>query len=244
MFEKTFDVPYYGLGTDGKIKPETLLEFFQEAAALHADSIGIGVANLMERHMTWVLRRYRVNVKKRPGRRPIEIRTWFEPRRNLMSVRVFEARSNGETIAGAWSAWIVVDLNRGRPVRLDHALPDAYFAAVEPTGEPVTEELRAVGDDFDHERAFSVRRRELDLNGHANHTAYFDWATESIPDDAITGLSPVRFDAEFLASATRDDVTVRSKKRSDDPITFDHAITASSGVLFAKLATTWVRQKI
>jgi hypothetical protein len=41
MFENTFDVPYYGIGPDGKIKPETILEFFQEAAALHAASVGI-----------------------------------------------------------------------------------------------------------------------------------------------------------------------------------------------------------
>jgi acyl-ACP thioesterase len=240
MFEKIFDVPYYGIGADERVKPETLFQFFQEAAALHADSVGIGVADLMKRGMTWVLRRYRVDVKQCPGRSAIDVRTWFEPQRNLLSVRVFEARAqSGEVIASAWSAWIALDLKRGRPVRLDHALPDTYFALAAPTGEPVTEELASVGGDFDYERAFRVRRRELDMNGHTNHTVYFDWALESIPDEAIEGFSPVRFDAEFLSSVMRESVVARTKKTGDNPLRFDHAVLTASGTLAAKLSTIW-----
>ncbi|MDR3076550.1 MAG: hypothetical protein LBU26_04545 [Synergistaceae bacterium] len=241
MFEHTFSVPYYGLDADGRVKLETILQFLQEIAALHANSVHIGVADLLERGFTWVLRRYRINIAARPGRCGLGVRTWFEPQRNLFSVRAFEVMDpSGEVIADAWSAWIVVDLKRGRPVRLDHALPDRYFEMAEPTSEPVTEELETVEDDFDYESAFSVRRRELDLNGHTNHTVYFDWALESIPDSAIEGLSPIRLDAEFISSVKREDVTVRTKKTGANPVRFDHSVFAtSSGALAAKVATVW-----
>jgi len=240
MFEHVFNVPYYGLDEGGGIKPETLLQFLQEAAGLHANSLNIGVANLLKQDMTWVLRRYRVNIKSLPGKCGLNVRTWFEPQRNLFSVRAFEViTQSGDLVADAWSAWIVVDLKRGRPIRLDRALPDTYFAMTEPTGEPVTDEIASLGEDFDHESTFRVRRHELDLNGHANHTAYFDWAMESIPDEEIEDLSPARLDAEFFFSVKRERVTVRTKKTLDIPRSFVHEITAEEGSMAAKLATVW-----
>ena len=240
MFERDFEVPYYGLDEKGRLKPEMLLQFLQEAAFLHADSIKIGLVDLLKQDMTWVLRRYRVNIKSLPYKCDLIIRTWFEPQRNLYSVRAFEAvTQSGDPVADAWSAWIVVDLKRSRPIRLDRALPDTYFAMTEPTGEPVAEEIAPLTEDFDYESAYQVRRRELDLNGHANHTVYFDWAMESIPDEAIEGMSPVRLDAEFLSSVKRERVTARTKKTVDRPRYFTHEITAEDGVLAARIATAW-----
>jgi acyl-ACP thioesterase len=241
MFEKNYRVPYYGLDENEKMKPGTLLDIFQEAAALHADSVGIGVGDLIRRGLTWVLRRYRVDFLGYPGRGELTVKTWFEPRRNLMSVRRFEARTgNGDGVASAWSAWIVVDLERGRPVRLDRSLPGAYFSSADPTGEPVEDAIPAISEDFGFEREFSVRRSELDLNGHANHTAYFDWALESIPDAAIKGLSPARLDAEFLASVKRENVIARARIIARNPPCFAHSILfKETGTEAARLATTW-----
>lgn len=241
MFERNYRVPYYGLDENERMKPGILLDIFQETAALHADSVRIGVGDLIRRGMTWVLRRYRVDFRGHPGKGELTVRTWFEPRRNLMSVRRFEASAaDGNIAASAWSAWIVVDLERGRPVRLDRALPDSYFSVAEPTGEPVDEVIPAVSDDCDFEREFSVRRSELDLNGHTNHTVYFDWALESIPDAVIAGLSPSRFDAEFLSSVKREDVTARAKIIGRNPLRLAHSILfKETGAEAARLSTEW-----
>ncbi|MDR3165566.1 MAG: hypothetical protein LBU13_08305 [Synergistaceae bacterium] len=243
MFEKVFGVPYYGLDQNGRLKPEILPEFFQEAAARHAASVGIGVEDLLERGMTWVLRRYRINVHDCPNERGITVKTWFEPQRNLMSVRAFEAFSpDGVGIADAWSAWIVLDLTKMRPVRLDRALPHAYFDATDPTGEPIDDKLPETNDGWDYEKIFEVRRRELDLNGHANHTAYLDWALESIPDESVSGYFPARFDAEYLSSARRERVVIRTKKTCAEPLTFRHRIFAqASNAETARIVTEWRR---
>jgi acyl-ACP thioesterase len=243
MFEKVFGVPYYGLDQNGRLKPEILPEFFQEAAALHAASVGIGVENLLERGMTWVLRRYRINLRDYPRCREVTVKTWFEPQRNLMSVRAFEAFSpDGAGIAGAWSAWVVLDLKKMRPVRLDRALPKAYFDAAEPTGEPIDGKLPEADGPCDYECVFGVRRRELDLNGHANHTAYLDWALESIPDEAVSGYYPAQFDAEYISSAMRERVVVRTKKTCASPLRFGHWIfSLASNTEAARIVTEWRR---
>ena len=240
MFEHTLSIPYYGLGADEQIKPDTILQFLQETAGIHANSLKIGVADLLKNDMTWVLRRYRINIRRFPGKCDLNIRTWYEPQRNLFSIRVFEIRSSsGDVIADAWSSWIIVDLKRGRPNRLDHVLPEEYFAMSEPTGNPVTEEIAPIGDDIDYESVIRVRRRELDMNGHANHTAYFDWALENIPEEAIAEFSSMKLDAEYISSVKRELATVRTKKTCGNPLSFSHEILAENGTPAAKISTVF-----
>ena len=90
IFTKVFRTPYYGLSMEGNLKVGALLQFFQEAAALHADSAGIGVRDMLERGATWVLRRYRIKIHHLPAMEDLTVRTWFEPRKNIISVRLFD----------------------------------------------------------------------------------------------------------------------------------------------------------
>ena len=245
MFETTFQVPYYGLDAHERVKAGLLLQFLQEAAALHAKTREIGVSDLHARGLTWVLRRYRINVREYPGLGGLTVRTWYEPKKNLMSIRAFEIRdAAGDIVADAWSSWIVVDLERGRPVRLDRALPAVYYEGTDPTGTGVEDSMADVGDDCDTECAFLVRRNELDLNGHTNHTVYFDWALETVPDEVAADYAPVELDAQYLASAMREEVLVRTKRTasSADTVAFSHAVLlAKDGTEAARLATTWRR---
>ena len=246
MFEKTFSVPYFGLDMKNSLKSGMLLGFFQETAARHAQTVSVGVSDLLKRDATWVLRRYRVNIRHHCGLGAVTVRTWYGPKRNLMSVRLFEAiGENGEIIADAWSGWILVDLKRGKPVRLDRVLPEEYYRNAEEVipdsiGDVVAPDAPETSEAGESARSFRVRMSELDLNGHANHTVYFDWAMESVPDETALNLAPVRLDAEYLASVPRTGVTVRTRKISSSPPCFAHSVILSdSGLKAAKLTTMW-----
>ncbi|MDR1516436.1 MAG: hypothetical protein LBS45_12155 [Synergistaceae bacterium] len=245
MFSHTFSVPYYGLDMKNSFKSGTLLEFFQEAASQHAQSVGIGVADMQRRGATWVLRRYRVNIRRRAGLGNITVRTWYEPKRNLMSVRLFDALDeSGAVIANAWSGWIVVDLKRGKPIRLDRILPAEYYDSAGNVEQDEIDQIERQDAKENssprYSRDFRVRLRELDLNGHTNHTVYFDWAAETVPDEISLNFAPTQLDAEFLASVPRADVTVSGHKISDSPIRFAHSVTLNgSGLEAARLVTKW-----
>ena len=243
MFEQAFRVPYYGLDAHEKVKIGLMLQFFQEAAALHAGSLKIGVSDLQEKGMTWVLRRYRIKVHEYPGLGELTVRTWYEPKKNLTSIRVFQIRDAvGRVVADAWSSWIVVDLERGRPVRLDRALSEEYYQGTDQTGEGVEDAMPDIGGDCDLENEFRVRWNELDLNGHTNHTVYFDWALETVPDEIQTRYVPVELDAQYLVSAMREEVLVRTKKTGEfgGIAQFGHTVHLKhSGVEAARLATVW-----
>jgi hypothetical protein len=137
----------------------------------------------------------------------------------------------------------VVDLGRGKPTRLDRVLPVEYYENAGNVEQGEIGGVEAPGGGTGGEcflRAFRVRLHELDLNGHTNHTVYFDWAAESVPDEVSLNLSPIRLDAEFLAPVPREEVTVRSQRVSGDPISFSHSVAlCASGAETARLVTVW-----
>jgi acyl-ACP thioesterase len=77
------------------------------------------------------------------------------------------------------------------------------------------------------------------MNEHANHTVYFEWALENIPDEAIAGLSLVRLDAEFFSSVKRERVTVKTKITCENPLSFSHEISAEDGTPAARVSTVY-----
>lgn len=242
MFEKTFSVPYYGLDPKRRMKIGLLLEYFQEAADLHSQMMKMSVEDLQRGDMTWVLRRYRINACHYPGREDLTIRTWHEPYKNLHSLRAFEVFDKSERqIARAWSSWILLDRKKGRPMRLDRAAPQEYYDMAEPTGEGAYEDIEPMGERFDSEKTFQVRWQELDVNGHTNHTVYYNWALETVPDELPRTHLPTELDAEFLWSVMREDVIVRTRKVSDDPLRFAHTVVSKeSGREAARLTSVWV----
>ena len=59
LHAKPFTVRYYEVGSSRLVRPATLLDYLQDAAAEHASILRIGVQDLHHRDLTWVLSRPR-----------------------------------------------------------------------------------------------------------------------------------------------------------------------------------------
>ena len=139
LHEKLFSVRYYEVGPSRLVRPATLLDYLQDAAAEHASLLHIGVQDLHHRDLTWVLSRLHLTVERYPGvGETVTVRTWPSTRGSLSSYREFEVLDQaGEIVARATTAWVVLDLVRRRPVRLADVLSDYPL-----------EPRRAIADDF------------------------------------------------------------------------------------------------
>lgn len=243
MFEKEFSVPYYGLDPKRRMKIGFLLESFQEVADLHSQTMKMSVKDLQKDSMTWVLRRYRVNVFHYPGREDLRVRTWYEPYRNLHSLRAFEAFDRQEKkIACGWSSWVLFDQKNGRPTRLNRAAPQAYYDMAEPVEFAECDDILPMDGNPDAEKTFQVRWQELDVNGHTNHTVYCNWALETVPYDLLRAYLPTEINAAFLWPVMREDVIVRTRKVNAAPPQFAHEIfLRESGKEAARLTSTWIK---
>src|SRR5512136_2711812 len=111
VWSETFPVRLIEIDAHGTLAVGALCDYLQEAAGNHAGSLGLSVASLMERHLTWVLSRLRLRIERQPaaGER-LEVRTWPTGVERLFALRDFEVLDEqGHRVAAAVSAWLIID---------------------------------------------------------------------------------------------------------------------------------------
>ena len=241
MFEAPYSIPYAGIGPHGRMKLPVLLDILQDMADRDARRMSMTVSDLLPKGISWVLRRYRVSMERYPEyESTLTVKTWHGPIRNLHSVRAFTVRDEKGPVASADTSWILIDLERGRPLRLDRHTTDFYVKESCPMDAEFSE-IPPVPDRED-ERPFSVRRWDLDRNNHVNNAVYFSWAAEAVPEETALSRSLVRVDAEYLRPTEgRGDIRVRTA-RHDAPgaeITYVHSIVGPEGDEKARFLTFW-----
>jgi len=244
-YSTTFRVGHSEMGPHGRMKIVSVANRFQDAAGDHADELGLGVRKLLAHGYTWVLHRYRLTFHRIPAcGDSLRIRTWYRPERNLYSLRNFVMESEkGERLVFAESSWIVVNLKRGRPVRLDSVMPPSYERNLSPG---LTVELPEIPklEEHDREVTFLVRLHDLDVNRHVNNARYIEWAVETVPPEVLENMVPAVVDALFKSSAGYGDRIRSLAGRAAGPGTaFLHRLTDSEGKDCALLRTEWRTQQ-
>lgn len=201
IHQQQFQVRSYEVDSKGYLRLSTLLNYFQEMASQHASRLGASVMDLLPRNLTWMLSRYHLRLAGYPrwGERVL-IRTWPSGMRQLFATREFElTNDDGELLASATSSWMLLDLQTKRAVRPADHLPDYPF-----------DERRALADPFDPLPSpkqadlallFQVRQSDLDLNQHANHVAYIEWAMEAVPGKILEIYRPSEIEVAFRGEA-------------------------------------------
>lgn len=229
MFEAPYPIPYSGIGPDGRIKLPVLLDILQDMADRDAGRMAMTVSDLLPRGVSWVLRQYSLSIVRYPeSGRTLTVKTWHEPHRNLYSNRAFSVRDEEGPVAEAWTSWILIDIEKKRPLRLDRYATERYVSEIRPVpGELL--KIPSLGE-WTSEVLFSVRRWDLDRNGHVNNAVYFSWAVEGLPD-SIAGSSILRrVDGEFLRPTERGGmIIVRSAPLVGDENVWCSSLQGSGG---------------
>lgn len=70
-------VPAYETGPDDRMHCHWLMNHFQQAATIHADSLGIGVDDMSKKGHMWVLTSMRIEIEELPRREEkFALTTW------------------------------------------------------------------------------------------------------------------------------------------------------------------------
>ena len=249
-FRKEFPIHSYELDFEGLAKPVSLLNFLQDAAGDHAARLGWSVTDLLKKNMTWVLSRTHVRVERYPAwGETVAVTTWPSGRHGFFAIRDFEVSDGeGSTLLTATTSWMVLDLGRKQPLKVDDILPNDFLV-----------EKRALADDFgslpvldrpDRELSFRVDSGHLDLNRHVNNAVYVQWALEAVPADAAGRRRPVDIEVSYRAEAFYGDpvlsraqvsaAAVPARSGADAELVVLHQIVnASSDAELTRLRTRW-----
>ena len=125
-YRTTFRVGHSEVGAHGRMRAMSTVNRFQDITSEHADSLELGVKDLLSKRYTWVLLQLRLTFSRvTSAGKSLTIRTWYRPERNLYSLRNLSMEdAGGERIVFGESPWVVLDLKKGRPLRLSTAMPE------------------------------------------------------------------------------------------------------------------------
>ncbi|MDR0727216.1 MAG: hypothetical protein LBF37_04100 [Rickettsiales bacterium] len=220
----------------GNIRPLMLMNELQAIADNHAELLGCGRSYCMEKGLAWVVTHYLVDIIELPKEaEELEFTTWPSAQDALRAIRDFEIRgADGRLMIRATSQWILIDIERRRPLKLGDHLPEwdlikdrAYDRTFDkfPDFEP------------QKTRAMHCRYDDVDVNQHINNAVYAVWATESVGfkfrnEHKLKGIE-LNFKKEI--SPDMPEVFVST---SIDGMTSHHKIT-SNDVENANVICTW-----
>ncbi|MGD9302303.1 MAG: thioesterase [Desulfobacterales bacterium] len=242
IWKEAYQIRSYEVDCHHSLSVLSIFNFMQEAASRHAEALGVSIQQLLSENFTWLLSRLKIKIVSLPDwREQIQISTWPSGVQRLFALRDFEIRdTNNQIVADAISAWLVLDVQKRRPVRIgpfverlkplegDHILPDNLD--------------KLPGLEFrTHQKQFTVRYRDLDINQHVNNASFVEWLVESIPVKVLNTSVLSELEINFLAEAFYEDQILAACHPLDSRNTsFCHSlIRRQDGQELARARTKW-----
>ena len=220
VWQTEFQVRSYESDRSGELKPQALLNYFEEAAQQHARELGFGYEQLKLDNRFWVLARIEVAINRLPAwGEAVRVETWPKSVSRLFAIRDFLLHDGEETpLVRATSAWLLMDGSAARPLRPEKHLPQGPLRdnAEKSAMDAVPEKLSFPSEDGELLESLNVQFSDIDVNNHVNNSVYLKWL-----DDAVrTGepdVRPAAFNINFLREAaigTRVNLLRSTEKRS------------------------------
>ncbi|MBP6364973.1 MAG: hypothetical protein KA300_02555, partial [Bacteroidales bacterium] len=119
--QETYKIKSYEADLNAALKPQSMMLMMQELANLHADALGFGYDNLMEKGIIWVLSRSHVIFRRVPKwREEVYFKTWHKGSDKLFGLRDFiMTGEGGEEIATATTSWLIIGTESRRLQRIE-----------------------------------------------------------------------------------------------------------------------------
>lgn len=174
----TFDVDRHE-----RMTPLALARYLQETSHQHSDMLGASSGQLLQGQF-WVMSGLRVQMFRAPHwRDDIIIETYPSAFETIFTRRDFGIYDAHEELIGiAAQRWMILSTERRRPMRIPETIRALVPAFPKPPTALTFEHTPAYHDTVCASNTQTVRHSDIDMNQHANHTKYIEWALDALPD--------------------------------------------------------------
>jgi acyl-ACP thioesterase len=199
IWKETYPVGFTAVDESGGLTLAAAFDYFQEAAIRHAENLGVGQGPMAALGQGWVLSRVSVVMRRRPRQtEPVAVRTWPRGWEKLFALRDFDIQDGtGTPLALARSRWLIVDLEKRRPLRPQttmEKLPlNQGLDALAEGGQALD---AALGMEKAAERTAAYS--DIDFNGHMNNARYVQWIQDITEPGALGQAHTMRLDINYL----------------------------------------------
>ena len=242
-FETTFSVASYEADMTGKLSLFALFNRFQELAGMHAEYLQVGYDLLRESKLAWILSRIKLQILSLPSwGDAIQLATWPKGIDRLFAMREFSLKNEvGETLVLATSAWLLVDIDKNRPQRIETLPVDLHFPgaphAIQATPDKIEmpERLTPV---FDR----PVWMSDIDTNLHVNNAQYAKWIGDCFSGDQFRDRRLTSLQINYMDETLLGDLVVISKTPEAESAHqyFIEGVSRNKGSRVFQAHITWV----
>jgi acyl-ACP thioesterase len=197
----------------GRLKPHMLFAYLLNSAWKHATRAAHGYEDLLGRNQMWVLTKLQAAITRLPAwGEEIRIETWGKGIEKLCALRDFVVSSaDGGKLVSATSAWMILDKDRHRPLRIDQM----SFPWKPGRNEMETRLEKVPALEKSESRAsFRAVFSDIDVNEHVTAMKYLQWIMDSHEPNLLREMHLSSLEISFLSEAVMgDEVTVYSEQR-------------------------------
>ncbi len=188
IYRKTIQIQTTDTDLYDNLRPNALLQYFQDVATVHADELRMSRDYLVEKyHACWILARvwYRLFRPIHAGD-VVELSTWHRGDGGIIFYRDFELTMDGEVVGEGISSWVVADVDTRKMLR-PSAIDTIAGAKVPP--RTLNKQLKLIREDKEKQPVYdrTVRYSDLDVNGHMNNTRYADVLLDAFAPEELCG---------------------------------------------------------
>lgn len=186
IYKEKFKIGLKDIWAKDEVSNIAILEYLEDVAAYHSDSVGIGINTTEETHLNWLLLDWELEVLKRPRYgQVLEIHTWSRGIEKFYAFRDFEVYEEENNLCViATSKWLLVDSKTGKIARVEPEIADRYQSEV---GKCVFQEekIKKIKEpqEYISETSYTTRRRDIDVIGHMHNLYYLYLAYEALSEE-------------------------------------------------------------
>jgi len=200
--EEKFTIRTADLDARSEVSPVVLFSLLQELAINHADELGVGLKSIIAGSgHTWMLSRMRIVFAPTRPKFGEEIRVLTWPaglQGRTIALRCFRVHdaARGAEILRAETEWFYVNIARQRIARMPDVIMEIAPHTAPRVELPETSEKFEFDDtvEFPDTAEIRVRRADLDINNHVNHTHILAWLFEPLDLQMESGHLPPTVD--------------------------------------------------
>jgi len=173
ILENKFRVRAFDVDANDRMKVNSILDYFQDAASNDAERLNFGYTNFVPRGLTWVLSWAKFEFIYLPQfAEEIKLQTWGKKQFKLYSIRDYLLyNSKDEIICKGTSAWLLIDSKSLRPKILRELFPEIKMHDSKDALSDLPQKIISA-EQTEVIYSTQIRYSDIDLNQHANNAAY------------------------------------------------------------------------
>lgn len=161
-----------------------ICDLFSDIAQQHTKILGVDVATLNRQGYTWMLHKLHIIFNRMPHLgEQIEILTHPAGIDKLFSQRCYRisVADTKEELIKASSDWMIIDIERRRPIRPTERLIEINANLRLPDDMPRnTFDKKDLPKNFNEAQHFTATFDNIDFNGHVTQASYMQWISNSL----------------------------------------------------------------